>query len=90
MFTGGGGGGTTRYADVLFTHWLPDYRRILDELVGDRITLAVITAEIDRAASVSGPGFAVDPFVTGSPAGAAGDLDAWWSARIPEVQAQLQ
>ncbi len=90
VITGGGGGQTAMYTDVLFSHWLADYRRILGELIGERLTAAVITSEIDRAESVSASGFEVDPYVTGSAASAGDTLRGWWSARIPEVQAQLQ
>jgi len=89
VFSGGGGGGTTAYSDVLFSNWRDDYRAILVDLLAGPLRLDTISTELDRAEAVAGAGFAADPYVTGSAAGAAAALHDWWAQRLPAVEGQL-
>ncbi len=86
---GGGGGGTDVYTEVLFSNWENDYAAILDQLLNQTLTLEVINGELDRAEAVAAPGFAADPYVTGTMAEAVESLKTYWAQRHPDVQARV-
>jgi hypothetical protein len=87
---GGGGGGSSDFNAVLFMHWRDDYALIVQELVADTITQAVVDSELDRALSVAGEAFDADPYVTGTTADAVESLSQYWTQRLSDVQAELQ
>ena len=90
VFVGGGiGGQTSKYTDVLFTHWEDDYDAILTELLAGALSLEAIQSELERARTVAAEAFASDPYVTGTLDDAVSQLDAYWTQRHAEVQAQV-
>jgi hypothetical protein len=89
VFTGGVGGQTDQYTDVLFSSWRADYTAIVQELIDSRLTVAAISGELDRVVSVAGPAFDADPWAQGGASGAADSLRNAFSSRHAEVAAQL-
>ena len=87
---GGGGGGTSDFDAVLFMHWRDDYTAIVQELLDEKLTRDVIDDELDRAVRVAGEALDDDSYVSGSTADAAESLDAYWTQRLADIQAELQ
>jgi spore coat protein CotH len=88
VFTGRVPGGTSRYVDMLFTHWREDYASVLNELVSSRLTLDVVLTEIDAILGVAGSALAADPWLT-SDASEALQLKSWWTTQHAAVAASL-
>jgi hypothetical protein len=78
------------YTDVLFTHWEDEYDAMLTALLADALTEAGIHGELDRVVSVAGAALDADPTFVGEPAvDLVAELKAWWSARLVQVQAEV-
>jgi hypothetical protein len=86
---GGGGGNGNSFDAVMFTHWQPDYRAYLTELVETQAPASVVLEELARVLEVAGPSLDADPWVLGTAAEAVGDLGDWWTARDADVRVQL-
>jgi len=89
VVTGGVGGQTDIYTQVLLAGWSADYLSILDEFLTTSLTLEVIDSEITRAVDVASGAFASDPFITGTMADAAASLGTYWAQRHPAVRARV-
>jgi hypothetical protein len=89
VFSGGVGGQVSFYTDTLFSNWSGDYEMILQELLSQKLTEAVVLEELDRVERVAGAALDADPHAGGATAGAIGSLKSWWSARHATVRTQL-
>jgi hypothetical protein len=89
VFTGGVGGQVSFYTSALFSNWEGDYKAILQELLSQKLTQAVISSELDRVLRVAGAALDADPYASGTAAGSVEALKSWWRARLPAVQAQI-
>jgi hypothetical protein len=89
VFTGGVGGQVDFYTDAVFSNWAADYRAVLQELVSQRLTEAVVLGEIDRVAAAAGPSLDADPHASGTTTSAVSALKSWWNARHAAVRAQI-
>jgi hypothetical protein len=90
VFLGDGiGGRTTKYTDVLFTHWEGDYADILGDLLANALALEVIHGELDRAQAVAADAFASDPYMSGTLESAVSSFKQYWDQRHAAVTAQV-
>jgi hypothetical protein len=90
VFTGEGiGGARPLYTDVLFTNWEDDYDAMLADLLQTPLALAVIEAELDRAARVGSAALDADPVALGGTSDAFDGLRSWWQTRHAEVSGQV-
>jgi spore coat protein CotH len=89
VFAGGGGGSSDIFTAVLFSNWEGDYDAILTGLLAGELTLETILGEIARAETAASDAFASDPYISGTMAGDAESLTAYWTTRHAEVSAQV-
>lgn len=89
VLTGGVGGQTSKYTNVLFTNWRGDYIAVIRELLDTQLTQAAIDGELDRVNRVAAAAIDADPYLDGTTADAVGGLKRWWSQRLPAVRQQI-
>jgi hypothetical protein len=88
VITGGVGGQTEMYTDVLFPTWDADYRAILDDLLQTKLTETALHDELDSIAEPAAGAFDRDPYATGNVPDSISDLKSYWSTRLVEVAGQ--
>lgn len=89
VFTGGVGGQVDFYTDVAFSNWESDYHQIIQELLDSQFSLDHVFSELDRVETVAGSALDSDPYTTGDTRSAVQSMKDWWTARIPQVQGQI-
>ena len=89
VFTGGVGGQVSYYTTALFSNWSVDYKAILQELITQKLTLAVISGELARVQRVAAAPLDADPHAGGTTAPAVAALESWWRSRLAAVQMQV-